>query len=315
MCLYPKMINNPKYKQNKKNGGNIPPLNDIRVMQVPIGCGECMECMKQKGLQWKVRLSEELRCPSEKTFITLTYSNIEYEKLYNEVYDDEIRAYEIDNKIATISVKRFLERWRKKYKKSIKHWLVTELGHEGTENIHLHGIIWSNNIKEIENIWKYGYIWGGEYVNEETVGYIIKYVMKTDEQHKEYKPKILTSPGIGSGYTKREDSKKNRYRKGETKEEYRTRCGRKMNMPIYYRNKIYTDEEREKLWIEKLNKMERYVDGQKVSIANGIEQYQEMLKTAQTKNTRLGYGGKKREWEQIEYEEKLREINQKKRLS
>ena len=48
MCLYPKMVKNPKYKPNKKNGGIIPAVYDNRVLAVPIGCGRCMECMKKK---------------------------------------------------------------------------------------------------------------------------------------------------------------------------------------------------------------------------------------------------------------------------
>ena len=45
---------NPKYKANKKNGGNIPPVIDQRTIYVPIGCGVCIECRKQnhrRGLQ------------------------------------------------------------------------------------------------------------------------------------------------------------------------------------------------------------------------------------------------------------------------
>ena len=38
----------------------------------------------------------------------------------------------------------------KNKQKSVRHWLITELGHNGTENIHLHGIIWTN--KNIEAI-------------------------------------------------------------------------------------------------------------------------------------------------------------------
>ena len=34
MCLYPKLIKNPKYKANKKNGGNIPAVFDERVKLV-----------------------------------------------------------------------------------------------------------------------------------------------------------------------------------------------------------------------------------------------------------------------------------------
>ena len=32
MCLYPKLIQNRKYKANKKNGGIIPPVPDNRVL-------------------------------------------------------------------------------------------------------------------------------------------------------------------------------------------------------------------------------------------------------------------------------------------
>ena len=48
MCLYPKLISNPKYKANKKNGGNIPPIFDKRVLSIPVGCGKCIECKKRK---------------------------------------------------------------------------------------------------------------------------------------------------------------------------------------------------------------------------------------------------------------------------
>ena len=75
----------------------------------------------------------------------------------------------------------------------IRHWLVTELGHNGTENIHLHGIIWTDlPYSEIDKIWGYGYTWIGDenkggWVNEQTVNYIVKYIHKQDEKHKEYK--------------------------------------------------------------------------------------------------------------------------------
>ena len=47
MCLYPKLIKNPKYKANKKNGGVIPAVFDIRTKVVPIECGKWMECKKE----------------------------------------------------------------------------------------------------------------------------------------------------------------------------------------------------------------------------------------------------------------------------
>ena len=48
MCLYPKPIENPKYRPNKKNNYNPPTCEDDRVLYVPVGCGNCIECRNQK---------------------------------------------------------------------------------------------------------------------------------------------------------------------------------------------------------------------------------------------------------------------------
>ena len=47
MCLFPKLIRNKKYCSTKKNGGIIPAVNDKRALYVAVGCGRCMECLKQ----------------------------------------------------------------------------------------------------------------------------------------------------------------------------------------------------------------------------------------------------------------------------
>jgi len=121
MCLYPKLIKNRKYVSNKKNGGNIPPVTDQRILLVPAGCGKCIECKKQKSREWQVRLQEEIRHNNKGKFVTLTFSNESIKELAKEI---KLEGYELDNEIATLATRRFLERWRKKYKKSVKHWLV-----------------------------------------------------------------------------------------------------------------------------------------------------------------------------------------------
>lgn len=347
MCLFPQLINNRKYTANKKNGGVIPAVSDKRTKLVPVGCGKCMECMKKKSREWQVRLMEEIRDRKDGVFVTLTFSNeqIKYiaegkdtngeqiwkwvknknnkgnkPKKYREFEKPiELEGYELDNEIAKIAVRRFLERWRKKYKKSVRHWLVTELGHNGTENLHLHGIIWTEQPKsEIDKIWGYGYTWIGDekrggWVNEQTVNYIVKYIHKIDEVHKEYKPRILTSAGIGSGYLKRMDRQRNEYVEGKTKEFYVTRDGLKMALPIYYRNHIYTEEQREKLWIEKLDKQVRYINGQEIDISQNEEDYYRTLEEARIKNKRLGYGDNSINWDRKIYERERRMLNYKKR--
>lgn len=314
MCLYPTLVKNPKYKKNKKNGGNIPAVCDNRVLYVPVGCGKCMECMKDKSRNWRVRLLEEIKHSKNGKFVTLTFSNESIKELANDL-NSELDGYDRDNEIATIAVRRFLERWRKKHKKSVRHWLITELGQTNTENIHLHGIIFTDKVKDIDNIWKYGHVWVGEFVNEKTINYITKYVTKTDLKHREYKPKILTSSGIGKNYINSMNAQNNKYNGKNTLEYYRSRNGFKMKLPIYWRNHLYTEEEREKLWIHKLDEEVRYVDGSKIDISKTEKYYYKALEIAREKNIKLGYGNNSIDWERRKYERDRRNMNFKKRLN
>lgn len=320
MCLYPRLIKNRKYTKTKKNGGNIPPIIDPRTTLVPIGCQQCIECRKQKAREWQVRLHEDIRHNGYAKFITLTFSNESIAQLSAET---DAEGYELDNHIATRAVRLFLERWRKHYKKSLRHWLVTELGHTGTENIHLHGIIWTDKpLQKVEQIWQYGHIWKGKqengrlvnYVNAKTVNYIVKYVNKIDQDHKHYKSIILTSPGIGNGYTNRTDAKQNRYNHTKTNETYRTPQGYRLALPIYYRNKIYSEQEREQLWLQKLNKQERWICGEKVDISKSEAGYYKLLDFYRKRNTELGYGNDTKSWSQEQYERQRRILKQKERI-
>lgn len=305
MCLYPTLRKNRKYVANKKNGGKVPEVKDKRALVVPVSCGRCMECKKKKARDWTVRLGMEVRNRKNGKMVTLSFSNEALEELGNLVNK---RGYERDNAIATIGVRRYLERWRKKHKKSCKHWFVTELGGTRTQRIHIHGIMWTDEINDIKDIWKYGNVWVGDYVSERTVNYIVKYMHKVDKLHTEYNSKVLASAGIGKGYEKSMDGRNNKYKKGNTNETFRTRKGNKMALPVYYRNKIYNEEEREKLWLEKLDKQVRYVDGKKIDVSKGMEHYWKVLAVARAKSKKLGYGEGKINWKKKEYEEQLLKI-------
>lgn len=163
MCLYPKLIKNRKYVPNKKNGGKVPAVFDERALQVPVGCGKCMECKKQKSREWGVRLSEEIRSDKTGLFVTLSFSEESLNELSRNI---DATGYLGDNEICRISIRRFLERWRKKHKKSVKHWFVNEIGGKNTERVHIHGIMFTDKKEDIKNIWKYGNVWIGEYVSE-----------------------------------------------------------------------------------------------------------------------------------------------------
>lgn len=321
MCLYPRLIANPKYKPNKKNGGNIPPVLDDRVRTVAVGCENCIECRKQKARGWLIRLSEDIKVNTNGHFITLTLNTESLKELYNDVQTwklekgrrvhrtEKLEGYEVDNAIIKRAVELWLERHRKKHGKSVRHWLVSELGHQNTEHVHLHGIIWSDDIKETLSHWKYGYVWDGynkngkriNYVTLKTINYIVKYITKVDAKHKFYKSVILCSAKIGANYNTERNRKNHKYIKGGTNNLYRNAAGYKIALPLYYRNKMYNEEEREKLWIEMLDKQERYICGEKVEIHNTMTEYYELLHWHREKNKQLGYGGLDN-WEQREYE-------------
>lgn len=326
MCLFPKLIDNPKYRVNKKNGGNIPAVRDYRVLKVPIGCGNCMECRKQKANNWRTRLFEDIKVNNNAKFVTLTFNNDSLINLAKEF--PKLDGYLLENQIATKAVRLFLERWRKKYTKSVRHWLVTELGQSNSERIHIHGLIWTDNIEAISERWQYGIVTIGEskflngkrldnnsigYVNENTINYIVKYVHKSDTLHAEYKSIVLTSAGIGSSYTNTHNAKLNKFNGSNTIDQYTTYKGNKCQLPIYYRNKLYTEEEREQLWLTKLDHQKRFVLGKEIdtSTPEGETNYWKALKDAQRLNKELKYGSDAIDWERKRYENELRSIKMK----
>ena len=203
------------------------------------------------------------------------------------------------NEIAARAIKLFGKRWIKKYNGSIKHWLVTELGHgkraeyhKSTERLHLHGFLWTTkSASEIEETWGYGWVDTGEYVNDVSVGYCVKYVSKVDPAHPGFISKIFASKGLGKGWLNRYEARLNKFQGENTREYYKTPSGQKLAIPTYFRNKLWTDEEREQLWLQKLNKQTRYVRGEKIDISTieGEREYGQALKYRQDENVALGY--------------------------
>ena len=90
-------------------------------------------------------------------------------------------------------------------------------------------------------------------------------MLKVDIKHKTFKQIVLASKGIGSGYFDRLDYlwQKQNYSKIEVAT-YTFRNGTKMAMPKYYKNKLFTDKERERMWINNLNRGLLWIYGEKV---------------------------------------------------
>ena len=305
MCLYTRYIENRKYKPTRKNGYNPPLLKDGRLKYVPVKCGKCIECRKEKKREWLARLSEEIRNDNKCTFVTLTFNDQSMNGLYKDIYGHVKKDpnHEEEHMLTTTAVRRFLERIRKITGKSIKHWLITEKG-EDFNRIHLHGLLWGN--PKLLKMWNYGYTYTGTFVNEKTINYITKYMLKTPEKDRTFVGKIYCSAGLGKGYLKRLDAVLNKYKEGRTNETYRTRKGTIINLPQYYRNKIYSEDERERLWIEKQERGYRYICGEKVSTDN-LEEWENLTKYYQERAQRI-YGENPEEWDKEKQKRRLQRM-------
>ena len=297
MCLYPKLIKNKKYQRNKKNDYEAPILTDGRLMFVTAACGRCMECRKQKARAWQVRLAEEQKEKGNGVFVTLTFNEESFEQLSRETNDEE-------NKLATRAVRLFLERVRKDTKKSLRHWLTTEKGHTGTKRIHMHGIIWHDRARElIEKHWKYGFVYLGQYVNEKTISYVVKYITKVDMENKDFESKVLCSAGIGKGYIEGINAKNNAYNGEDTNGTYRLSNGTRINLPTYYRNKIYSEEEREELWKLRLDDGKVWICGEEVNIDDEND-YNNLLLYHRRRAKEI-YGYNEQKWDRDKYKRQL----------
>lgn len=330
MCLYPKKIYNKKYTPNKKNGGKVPeapiigtidvqgievPIHDTRVLQIEVPCGNCEECRKGKARQWQIRLGEEIKEWKYKYFITLTFSPKELEELCKKTRLKECNA------VMGYAVRHMLERYRKDKKTSLKHWIITELGHENTERIHGHGLLMSNDPLEFiksnkENFytwkyWKYGLVYVGQYVNMQTINYIVKYINKIDTDHKGFVGEILCSPGIGKSYIDKLNNTGYYYRPHKTIDYYTLPNGTKVKQPKYYKNKLFNENEREMIWRDFMDLEKQTIAGNTYDLEKiSKESLENITEKARRINKEMGYGDDSKEWRKQEWNVTRRMLQQ-----
>ena len=282
MCLYPREIRNKRYVPTRKNGYNPPICEDERVRFITIPCGKCYECRKQYAESWRVRMNEEYRNKRVGMFVTMTISDEYYDKLESECMQE---YSEIDyNKMAKIAIRRCLERYRKKNKVSFKHWFIPELGKE-TNRLHIHGIIFDKF--DINDYWMYGMTFTG-YVNEASIAYVVKYIAKNDENG--FKGRVFCSAGIGKCYLDKTNSKRNEFKpQGGTDLRYKYDNNHVGMIPKYYKDKLYTDKQREQLMIISQITGVKYVMGQCINIKKDYNTYDNVLNYERLRMIRLGF--------------------------
>lgn len=196
----------------------------------PLPCGKCHVCKSKRASGWSFRLMKEAEHSSSAFFITLTYhpTKLPYTK----------------SKKATLrktDVQKFMKRLRKQNQQGIKYYLCGEYGHK-TQRPHYHIILYNADIETVLSAWGLGDIHIGK-VTPASVGYTLKYIQKArserqagDDRLREFS---LMSKGLGKQYLSEAMIK---WHLASVKD--RMYCnltdGKKIAMPRYYREKIYT---------------------------------------------------------------------------
>ena len=87
------------------------------------------------------------------------------------------------------------------------------------------------------------------------------------------------------------------------------RNGGKLNLPIYYRNKLFTEEEREKLFLDKIEKGIVYVLGIKIDLKTEESRYMGVLISERERCEKIYYDNPK-DWDKRKYYNRLKKQRQ-----
>lgn len=245
-CLNPIKMKNPTLRAGQNNGGVI--REELKMFEyVNIPCGWCAECRKKRARDWMIRLKEEMKYNKNNCyFITLTFSDLELELLSKKIKSTEANA------IAIKAIKEWRERINRRRGKAMKRFMITERGSNGTERLHMHGIVWCESKEELKEnlkLWRFGNTDIGYRCDSGTAAYIVKYMLKEDKRG--FESIVLCSPGLGAEYVKN-NKEKHTYRGRLTNTLYIDDMGRKMGLPTYYKKKLFTYEQRREMWEESM---------------------------------------------------------------
>lgn len=237
MCITPLTIKNPaKVIYN--------PSRD-RAIRVP--CGKCPQCLKRRQNQWAFRLNEEKKKSTSCSFITFTYEDPPLTSCGKQTLKKK-------------DFQDFMKRLRKQIKNyGIKYYMCGEYGGI-TQRPHYHAIMFNlpqsylQNSDKLHSAWGHGHIYLAK-ANLATMHYVVGYLqkgtfqkeivdyntgeIKTDPRDAEFS---LMSKRMGLAYLTPQMVKFHTSRLAS----YVTQPGgQKTSLPRYFRDKIFTEKERE----------------------------------------------------------------------
>lgn len=207
------------------------------MQEVP--CGRCIECMKLRVNSWFVRLMTELKHAKSAYFVTFTYDE-------DNIPLSENGLMQIDY----TDFQKFMKRLRKRQAvyndDKIRYFTVGEYGSK-THRPHFHALLFNvADLADVDKEWKLGHLHAGK-VEEKSIYYTLKYALKRahkgvlDPDDDRTPEKSLISKQIGIQYLT--DAMVNHF-KNDVSRGVTYLGNKKLPLPRYYRDKLFTDEEK-----------------------------------------------------------------------
>lgn len=212
-------------------------MDSFKMQEVP--CGRCVECMKLRVNSWFVRLMNELSFSKSAYFMTFTYDD-------DNIPLSENGLMQIDYKDFQNFMKRLRKRQAKYNDDKIRYFCVGEYGSR-THRPHFHALMFNvADLADIDKEWKLGHIHAGK-VEEKSIYYTLKYCLKRahkgvlDPDDDRTPEKSLISKQIGLNYLTDAMIK---HFKDDVSRPVTYLGNKKLPLPRYYRDKIFTDSEK-----------------------------------------------------------------------
>lgn len=235
---------------------------------VPVPCGYCPDCLKRRSGGWAFRLEREKRWYNNMLnyFVTLTYAPETVPISRNGFLTlDREDTKHFNRTIRTkLRVKKLLQKKPKRWISCTPYYKYYICGEYGgrTGRPHYHAIIFGATEEQIRAAWPHGEV-HIDTVNNATIAYVAKYMLKGKFEKKHENDDRIPefsqmSKFLGVSYLdKQEVRDHHQTRNYITKED-----GVKMAMPRYYKDKLYTDQQK-KAFADQIEKEQLEVESQR----------------------------------------------------
>lgn len=205
-----------------------------------VPCNKCHECLTTRANGWAFRLKKEAERSSSAFFITLTYNEENVPTSSNGEFT-----------LRKEDLQKYFKRLRKLNEEKLKYYAVGEYGGQ-FKRPHYHVILFNADIETIDKAWKLddeeiGYIKIGD-VTPASVAYTLKYIQsgiwRPEHELDDRNPQFaVMSKGLGSNYLT--DSMRKWHKRNIVDRFYlHEEQGKKVKMPRYYKEKLYTEHQR-----------------------------------------------------------------------